>query len=335
MPMRDEDTIRLAPSVHVVRRQDGLLLHCRRSGRTLRLSAAAATLLPPLQQGASLEGLVQQLKAAHPLAQGIAQKVRAFLAPLERHGMLAGADGGATAGRRAWPPRWVLVRSDAWLLPLVRALLAVPAPLRRAAFGVLLGAAAVSLATLHALGKWPGLKQALMDFDPRGLAIFAAVALCHELAHAVLCGMAGAPVRAAGIVWHGGLLPGPFVDTSHASYVASRWARFTIPAAGPIVDLLGAALCAAMLLWQPDPAWDAAWHSAFVVCVAFVFFDLNPLVASDGSHLLEAALDDELARQIALRPELATLTSSRTLRVYRFACVLWVTAMAAYFRWWW
>jgi hypothetical protein len=333
--MNDMATIKLAPTVHVVRRQGGLLLHCRRSGQTLRLSAAAAALLPPLQQGSSLDELVRQLKVAYPQAQGLAQKVEAFLAPLQRSGMLATDEGGGGDRPRAWPPRHVLVRSDTWLQPLVHALLALPAPLRKAAWGVLLCACVASLAALEALGLWPGLKQALTGFDARGLAIFAAVVLCHELAHAVLCCMAGAPLRAAGIVWHGGVLPGPFVDTSHASYVGSRWARFAIPAAGPMVDLLGAAACAAMLLWQPDPDWHAAWRSAFIVCIAFVFFDLNPLVASDGSHMLEAAIDDELARQVALRAELATLTSRRTTRVYRLACVLWVTVMAAYFRWWW
>ncbi len=334
--MNDDTPIKLAASVHVVRRQSGLLLHCRRSGQTMRLSAAAAALLPSLTQGSSLGGLVQTMTSAYPNAQGLSQKVQSFLAPLERNGMLAVDDAGnGGGGKKAWPPRHVLMRSSDWLDPLVGALLRVPAPWRKALWAVSLLGAAGLLFQLQASGLWPGLKQALMAFDLRGLPIFVGVVLVHEAAHALVCRMAGAPVRAAGIVWHGGMVPGPFVDTSHASFVTSRWARFAIPAAGPTVNLLGAGLCAAMLLARPDAAWNDAWRSAFIVCVAFVFFDLNPLVASDGSHMLEAALDDELARQVALRPELATLTSRRTVNAYRFACVMWVTAMAAHFRWWW
>lgn len=335
--MNDDTPIKLAATVHVVRRQSGLLLHCRRTGQTLRLSAAAAALLPPLTQGSSVAGLVQTMGAAFPNATGLSQKVQGFLAPLERNGMLAVDEtgNGGAGGARTWPPRHVLLRSSAWLDPFAAALLHVPAGVRKASWALLAAGCALLLWQLQSSGLWPGLKHALMGFDPRGLLIFAGVVLVHEGAHALACRMAGAPVRAAGIVWHGGMMPGPFVDTSHASYLPSRWARFAIPAAGPMVNLLGAGVCAAMLLRHPEASWNEAWRSAFIVCVAFVFFDLNPLVASDGSHMLEAALDDELARQVALRPELATLTSRRTIRAYRFACVLWVTAMAAHFRWWW
>jgi putative peptide zinc metalloprotease protein len=334
--MTTDMPVKLAPGVHVVRRQAGLLLHCSRSGQTLRLSAAATPLVPGLQQGTSVEALVQCLHALHPQAQGVPQKVQAFLAPLAHHGMLAGHETAGPAGGRVWPPRHELLRSDAWLAPLVRCLAGWPAALRRGLWGGGTAAALAALLALLAAGRWPGLQATLTGFDPRGLLIFAAVVLAHELAHAVACRLAGAPVRSAGVVWHGGVLPGPYVDTSHASYLASRQARFMIPAAGPLVNLAGAGLCAAILLALPaDAPAQAAWASAFVLCLAFVWFDLNPLVASDGSHMLEAVLDDELARQVALRAELATLTTPGTIRAYRLACVLWVTLMAGYFRWWW
>jgi len=80
--MNDDTPIKLAATVHVVRRQSGLLLHCRRTGQTLRLSAAAAALLPPLTQGSSVAGLVQTMSAAFPNATGLSQKVQGFLAPL-------------------------------------------------------------------------------------------------------------------------------------------------------------------------------------------------------------------------------------------------------------
>jgi putative peptide zinc metalloprotease protein len=335
--MSEDAVIRLAPGVSVVRRNSALLLHSRRTGHTVRLSEGAMPLLEGLQQGASLPALVQRLQAVHPQAQQVAQKIEAFLVPLHRNGMLLdGTAGPAPAARRVWPPRLQSSRADAWIAPIAELALRIPAVLRRSLLVLLLLGSVALLAALAADGRWPGLRATLENFDARGLALFAAVVVLHEACHALACRMAGAPVRAFGIVLHGGIVPGPFVDTSDASYLGSRWARWVIPAAGPVVNLLGAAACAAVLLALPaDAAWMGAWRSAFVMCMAFVALDLNPFGASDGSHMLEAALDDELARQVALRPQGRTLTAAATVRWYRLACLGWLAAAAALFIAWW
>lgn len=333
--MNDQAVLRLAPGVSVVRRQAALLLHSHRTGQTVRVSAAALPLLDGLRHGTNLPALVQQMQAAHPQAQQVQPKVEAFLMPLRNSGMLAD-EAAPPVRRRAWPPRLVLRNPDAWVVPIARGLLVVPAVVRRMVLAALLIGSITMLWQLAAIGAWPGLRATLEHFDARGLLVFAIVVLLHECGHAVACRMAGAPVRGAGIVWHGGVVPGPFVDTSHASTLGSRWARGVIPAVGPLTNLIGAAACAVVLLngWG-DAAWVPAWRSAFVLCMAFVAFDLNPFAGSDGSHVLEAVLDDELARQVALRPQGRTLTAARTVWLYRAACIAWLAMSAGLFVWWW
>lgn len=334
--MSEQAMLRLAPGVSVVRRQAALLLHSHRTGHTVRVSAAALPLLDGLRHGTNLPALVEQMQAAHPQAQQVQPKVEAFLVPLRNSGMLTGDDAAPPARRRIWPPRFVMRNPDAWVAPIAQVFSFVPALIRRVLMAALLIGSVAALWQLSATGTWPGLRATLEHFDARGLLVFAIVVLLHESGHAIACRLAGAPVRGAGIVWHGGVVPGPFVDTSHASYLASRWSRGVIPAMGPMTNLAGAAVCAVVLSQGlVDAAWMPAWRSAFVVCLAFVAFDLNPFVGSDGSHVLEAALDDELARQVALRPQGRTLTAARTVWLYRAACIAWLAITAGWFVWWW
>ena len=335
--MNDDTPIKLAATVHVVRRQSGLLLHCRRTGQTLRLSAAAAALLPPLTQGSSVAGLVQAMRTAFPNATGLPQKVQGFLAPLERNGMLAVDDTGTggAGGARAWPPRHVLLRSSAWLDPVAAALLHVPAGARKAAWALLVAGCALLLWQLQASGLWPGLKHALMGFDLRGLLIFAGVVLVHEAAHALVCRMAGAPVRAAGIVWHGGMMPGPFVDTSHASYLPSRWARFAIPAAGPTGQPAGRGPVRGDVAAPPGRGVGRGLAQRFHRLRGLRVLRSNRWSPATAATCWKRRSTTSWRARWRCAPSWPPLTSRRTIRAYRFACVLWVTAMAAHFRWWW
>src|SRR5206468_11474523 len=54
----------------------------------------------------------------------------------------------------------------------------------------------------------------------------------------------------------------------------------------------------------------------------FVYLDTNPLTPSDGSHMLEALLDDELARASALSRRRAALSTRPVVNTYRLVCVV-------------
>jgi putative peptide zinc metalloprotease protein len=207
----------------------------------------------------------------------------------------------------------------------------------------------VSVALLVALLTWavagvvlvllgslkPQLADSVRGFDLWGLALFAlAVVPLHELAHGVACRVAGAPVQGAGLILHGNILPGPYVDTTQAYRVSARWSRFWIPAWGPLVDLLAAGAAAWVVLHTAGlGAVGHASRYVFLLSLAFLYFDTNPLTNSDGSRMLEAALDDELARRAALTRYRARLSPWYVIVWYRLACVLHLAGATALLSW--
>lgn len=169
------------------------------------------------------------------------------------------------------------------------------------------------------------------------LALFLIVIPIHEAAHAVACRLAGAEVGVAGIIMHGGLIPGPYVETSKAYRLKEKSKRFWIPAAGPLVDWCAAGIVAWIILLSPGLGETAveALSYLFILCLLFVYFDTNPFTASDGSHMLEALLDDELARKSALSRQQATLSAHSGIKLYRRACVAHLLLAIAILVYWW
>jgi putative peptide zinc metalloprotease protein len=136
---------------------------------------------------------------------------------------------------------------------------------------------------------------------------------------------------------HGGIIPGPYVETTKAYSLKKKSDRFWIPAAGPIVDLCSAGVVAWILILSPQLGTAAVEVLVyiFVLSMLFVYFDTNPLTASDGCHMLEAVLDDELARKSALSKQPATLSNQKGITVYRRACMVHLTlAIIALLYWW-
>jgi putative peptide zinc metalloprotease protein len=204
-------------------------------------------------------------------------------------------------------------------------------------YGALLGAVAgIALLAWH--GRVPPLSTLSLGFSLAGLAAFVLLVVpLHEAAHAIACRLAGAKVGDAGILFHGWILPGPFVETTAAYRVTKRAARFWIPAGGPAVNLVAAGVAGWSLLWLGDraPAAQAVLAFVFVLSAIFVYLDTNPLAPSDGSHMLEALLDDELARRSALSRTRARLSSARTVAIYRVAASLHLQAgLAVAYLWW-
>lgn len=315
---------RLNRDVEVVRRDNSLLLVSSRSGSSVRVSPTAEPLLALLQTGAALSELQVLLERLHPQAHNVGNKVLQFLDPLLRLGLLSQGepDQIRAVERHGWR-RIDLFHPDAVAQRVARQVLRLPATLRRALLVALLLATIAGLIQLALLHRFPSGRLLVNGFSPLGLLLFVLLVVpFHEAAHALACRMAGAEVGVGGIIFHGGLIPGPFIETTQAYKVANRWKRFSIPAAGPLVNFLSTGLAAWLLLLWPMSA-ELQGVLAFILAVGllFVYVDTNPFGPTDGSHMLEALLDDELARRNAwsfrpLRPG-----DLRNARRYRIATI--------------
>lgn len=325
----------LCADVEVVRRQSTLLLFSRRSGQSVRVSPLAVDLLPMLTTGSTFVELQSRLQRAHPRAGDVASKLMSFLTTLSDAGVLA--NGTASAPRQTGSRKIPLGNPDSLAKP-VAGLLAKLLPHRGGILAAcLIAAAAVAaIASLASTGGLPRLPDMVEFLDWRGVLIFFLVVIpIHEFAHAVACRRVGVPVSGAGLILHGGFFPGPYVDTSKAYQLANRWRRFVIPAAGPFVNLVFAGIVAALLQFAAPPGeLVPILHGLLLACLMFVYFDTNPLTASDGSHCIEAALDDELARHYAFgRPQ--AVADPGIVRRYRMITLLHLLLSAALFWTWW
>jgi putative peptide zinc metalloprotease protein len=321
-------TVRLRSHVGRVKRDSGRIILVDSTGGTLpvRVSAIADELLPLLMSGVSVDELAGVLRHRHPQARDVRQKLAAFLAQLEAAGMLETSQ--ARTRRRLQAPRWRLPNPDRLARQIAAGLHRVPRLVRRVLLALVVGAALLALGwRIGDRALRPHLIDVVRQFDAWGLALGLGVLMpLHELAHAVACRAAGVPVRGAGVVLHGFLVPGPYVDTTDAYLVSDRWRRFWIPAAGPLMDLLVAGAGAAGAL-ATHGVWAHRCAYASLIASIFVFLDLNPFGPTDGSHMLEAWLDDELARLTALSRRRARMSpvSSK----YRLACIAYLLVAVA------
>lgn len=316
---------RLMPDVDIVRRANVLLLVSRSSGASVRVSPAAEPLLPMLAQGTTQAALAATLQQRHPLAQDVGAKLQVFLQPLVRSGVVATRES-AVRRRRGWA-KFELFRPDPLAHWLAQRVLALPQVLRRASLGLLLAMPVAGLLLLVASGRLPPASALVNAFAPGGLLLFALLLVpLHEASHALACRMAGVAVGGGGILLHGGIMPGPYIETTQAYRVAGRWPRFLIPAVGPLVNLLGAG-AAAWLLWL-GVGPQALLTTFFLLCVLFVYLDTNPFGPTDGARMLEALLDDELARRQAWVIKRLREADRRSALIYRRVCVLHLATAA-------
>lgn len=328
-PPAADRAYRLRAGVARVSRPGATVLVAPEDGRALRVSTVAHDLLPLLAHGASFDDLLGRLRERHPRAADAANKLRAFLDQLDRAGLLG--DGTAGNARRA-AARWPLMDADPFARAAAHVLRLLPRPLGWALLG-LLGAGALAAIVLLAVGgRLPHPSALFTRFSPWGLVIFVfVVVLAHEAAHAVACRLAGVPVSDAGLIFHGGVMPGPYVNTSHLYRLEHRAPRFWIAAAGPLVDFLALGAAAAWLL----AGGDAAAATLFLLCAVFLYLDTNPLTPSDGSRMVEALLGDELARCSALTRQRARLSGWKTVAWYRIACSTHLQLSAGLLYGWW
>lgn len=331
----DKQLYRLLPDVEVVRRSNTLMLVSSGSGAAVRISPAAEALLPLLEAGTSVDELQTALQEKHPQARDINSKLTVFLQPLVRSGLLT-VGNQSKRKRKGWP-KLELFQPDPLAAVCAALLLKPPALVRRTLLAVLLLGSLAGIVQLILMHRFPSPHQIFDAVGIPGFFIFFLVVVpIHEAAHAIACRMAGIEVGAAGIILHGNLMPGPYIETTKAYRVQNRIARFWIPAAGPIINLLGTGIAAWLLIWLDPHRVEAVeiTQTVFFLCAVFVYLDTNPFGPSDGSHMVEALLEDELARRNAWSFRKLRDFDQYTAVRYRWACVIhMLLAIVAMYFW--
>jgi len=328
--------VQLREGVARVRRARGQTVLVSPDGSSAtRIGEGGEKLLPLLMRGADVDEVVAFLQQQHPLDRDISIKLDRFLAELARGGLLATSE---RTAKRARPgaKRFALFNPDRLAKALAQWWRWIPASRSPWLVGLLIAAAAIGLAAV-----WLGGSQRLNPvglitrFDPIGLAVFVFIVVpLHELSHAVACRAAGAPVTTAGIMLHFFVIPGPYVETTEAYRVADRWRRFWIPATGPLVDFLASGTAAWMVvLTGGDGLVGRASLYVLLLSCLFVYLDTNPFTPSDGSHMLEALLDDELARTTALSRHRLPLSMRPVTNTYRLVSVVHFLVAALVVAW--
>lgn len=162
---------------------------------------------------------------------------------------------------------------------------------------LVLWALAVTAAGLAALADWPALSAHATHWlgHPHHLgllwAVYPAMKLLHELAHALAIHRFGGEVRAFGLTMML-FTPVPHVDARAASALVGRGQRLVVSLAGIMAELAMAA--AALVVWQHTQnglLHDLAFVVMFIGAVSSLLVNGNPLLRMDGYHALCDALD--------------------------------------------
>lgn len=324
--------------VKIVRRKSSIILVENATGYSVRVSPVAESLLPSLKDGASFEQLREILERARPDAVDIESKLSAFMATLIQGGVVINTQDSAIESKRsALCNQYPLLEINGICRRLAAPLRVLPSVLRRLLLVFLVGFPFVSLFHLWMTNGLPTLRYLMENVHWLGAVAFFLIAVpIHELCHGISCSLSGAKVGKFGIIMHGGLVPGPYVDTSCAFTVKDRWSRFLIPAMGPLCNLLFAGLAALALSFGAlTGEYQRVTESFLLVSLLFVFFDTNLLGSTDGSHCLEALVDDELARKYAFKKPSSSTVDSSSVKIYRRSILVYFIIVVTLFGLWW
>src|SRR5687767_7169711 len=121
---------------------------------------------------------------------------------------------------------------------------------------------------------------------------FVLIKFIHECGHAFACRRFGGEVHEMGIMFLV-FIPTPYVDASTAWAFPSKWARMFVGAAGMIVEIFFAAICA--FIWvstNPNTLVNQlAYNAMLIASVSTVLFNANPLLRYDGYYMLSDFLE--------------------------------------------
>ncbi len=121
--------------------------------------------------------------------------------------------------------------------------------------------------------------------------LLACIKAIHELAHGLTCRHFGGRCREIGVLLLCGI-PTLYCDVTDAWRIPSRWQRALIASAGMLVELFIAAV-AGLVWWttQPGDLHVIAFWVMLCCSTSTLFFNLNPLIRSDGYFILSDALN--------------------------------------------
>ncbi|HWE03198.1 MAG TPA: site-2 protease family protein [Tepidisphaeraceae bacterium] len=128
--------------------------------------------------------------------------------------------------------------------------------------------------------------------------VFCFIKLIHELGHAFSCRRFGGECHELGIMFLV-FIPTPYVDASSAWSFRNKWHRIFVGAAGMIVELFFAAICA--FIWKYTPTTEVinqlAFNAMLVASFTTLVFNANPLLRYDGYYILSDFLEIPNLRQ--------------------------------------
>lgn len=290
-----ESRARLHDAVELVEGMDkATLLYDSRTKQYTRIGDTAAqilTLASELPEGTTVGGLMEVLAEQNATTvDAVWEKAGPLFEDLDARGGLIDSaepdkDSHAAEGFQLIR-RHAMIKNPARIMgPLAKLLVAVPAPVLAVLAVGAVGAAVVSL-SLALPDLWAaGIDQT--SFVAAAVALIFTTFL-HEAAHAALLVRYGVPPREAGVGMLFGFLPIAYVDRSDSYRIVERRRRVFVSLAGPLTDLVlaGAAAFAAQFATGFD---QDLLHNLAILLTLIFFINLNPILPTDGAHVLEAA----------------------------------------------
>jgi putative peptide zinc metalloprotease protein len=188
-----------------------------------------------------------------------------------------------------WDPDSFLVR---WM-PIARMIFSK--------VGAIIWLIVVGAAVAMIVPRWDEVsKSAAVSVNPNNWiylwAVFVLIKFIHELGHAFACRRFGGECHEMGIMFLV-FIPTPYVDASSAWAFPSRWHRMFVGAAGMIVELFVASLCAFAWLQMSEvplagiPVRQLLYNAMLIASVSTVIFNANPLLRYDGYYMLSDFLE--------------------------------------------
>jgi putative peptide zinc metalloprotease protein len=279
-----------------------------------------------LVSGAQIGQLAERLSGRRPVPPQVIAKLVAFLNQLRAFGLLENSNCDTLSiARRIKIPIDPLANTCATLLRRLNARLLAGIM----SLTVLTACSGLLVFLFH--DPRPSVTQLRQHFTLAGaLSIVFAIIPLHELGHAIACRFVGIPVSEAGLRFGVLGIPRPYVDTSLAWGIEERNPRLLIPCGGPFADLLIGGLAAwfSLTIGSASGFGSLAWIVAMYALVA-ISVGTSPLPIGDGSHILEALLNDDFARTAALFPGRTRFVRPRSVLIYRSACAAHVLSSGA------